>query len=322
MKVVSYLATLPKKEQYTSAESLKAATDKANTLRFFIQGVQACGDEGVIVDDFNYQPSDVAVILGWVHEHGKSSPHLQLRQQILDGQRTYNGRTVIADSNLFLYKNTANPGYWLRYSFDGIFPNTGEYCDANPDPARWAAVQQNLNINLRPWRTQGNHVLLCLQRDGGWSMGGFEVLDWAMKTIMQLRRYTKRPIRIRAHPGDKRAKKYCDRLMKLCIGRRLLNIELSAPDTSLEQDLKNSWAVVNHNSSPAVGAAIEGIPVFVTDPERSQAREIAETRLDKIETPLMPDRDAWAQRISQFHWSHHELRDGTAWAHMRKFVEK
>ena len=64
------------------------------------------------------------------------------------------------------------------------------------------------------------------------------------------------------------------------------------------------------------------IPVFVTDPERSQVREIAETRLDKIETPITPDRDAWIQRLSQFHWSHHELRDGTAWAHMRKFVEK
>jgi hypothetical protein len=322
MKVVSYIATLPKKEQYTSAESLKAATDKLNTLKFFIQGVQACGDEGVIVDDFNYQLSDVAVILGWVHEHGKTAPHLQLRQQILDGQRACNGHTVIADSNLFLYKDKTNPGYWLRYSFDGVFPNTGNYCDTAPDPDRWLAVQQNLNINLRPWRTQGNHILLCLQRDGGWSMGGFDVLDWAVHTIMQLRRYSKRPIRIRAHPGDKRAKKYCDRLMKLCIGRRLLNVELSAPDTSLEHDLKNCWAVVNHNSSPAVGAAIEGIPVFVTDPERSQAREIAETRIDKIETPFMPDRDAWAQRISQFHWSHHELKDGTAWAHMRKFVEK
>ena len=322
MKVVSYIATLPRKEQYTSVESLKAATDKLNTLKFFIQGVQACGDEGVIVDDFNYQPSDVAVILGWVHEHGKTAPHLQLRQQILDGQRGYNGRTVIADSNLFLYKDKTNPGYWLRYSFDGVFPNTGTYCDTAPDPARWLTVQQNLNINLRPWRTQGNHILLCLQRDGGWSMGGFEVLDWAIKTILQLRRYSNRPIRIRAHPGDKRAKKYCDRLMKLCIGRRLLNIELSAPDTSLEHDLKNCWAVVNHNSSPTVGAAIEGIPVFVTDPERSQAREIAETRLDKIETPATPDRAAWIQRLSQFHWSHHELRDGTAWAHMRKFVEK
>ena len=322
MKVVSYLATLPKKLEYTSEQSLKAATDKLNTLKFFIQGVQACGDEGVIVDDATYWPSDVAVILGWVHEHGKTASHLQLRQQILDGQRAYNGRTVIADSNLFLYKNTTNPGYWLRYSFDGIFPNTGQYCDTAPDPARWSAVQQNLNIHLKPWRTQGNHILLCLQRDGGWSMGGVEVLDWAMKIILQLRRYTNRAIRIRAHPGDKRAKKYCDRLMKLCVGRRLLNVELSAPDTSLEHDLKNCWAVVNHNSSPAVGAAIEGIPVFVTDPERSQVREIAETRLDKIETPITPDRDAWIQRLSQFHWSHQELQDGTAWAHMRKFVEK
>lgn len=322
MKVVSYLATLPKKEQYTSAESLKAATDKANTLRFFIQGVQACGDEGVIVEDFNYEPSDVAVILGWVHEHGKTSPHLQLRQRILDGQKIYNGRTVIADSNLFLYKNTANPDYWLRYSFDGVFPNTGEYCDGNPDPNRWQAVQQNLNISLKPWRSQGNHILLCLQRDGGWSMAGFEVLDWAVKTIMQLRRYTKRPIRIRAHPGDKRATKYCQRLIKLCTGRRLLNVELSQPNTTLEHDLKHCWAVVNHNSSPAVAAAIEGIPVFVTDPDRSQVREIAETRLDKIETPIMPDREAWIQRISQFHWSHHELRNGTAWAHMRKFVQR
>lgn len=322
MKVVSYLATLPKKLEYTSEQSLKAATDKLNTLKFFIQGVQACGDEGVIVDDATYRPSDVAVILGWVHEHGKTASHLQLRQQILDGQRAYNGRTVIADSNLFLYKNTTNPGYWLRYSFDGIFPNTGQYCDTAPDPARWSAVQQNLNIHLKPWRTQGNHILLCLQRDGGWSMGGVEVLDWAMKIILQLRRYTNRAIRIRAHPGDKRAKKYCDRLIKLCVGRRLLNVELSTPDTSLEHDLKNCWAVVNHNSSPAVGAAIEGIPVFVTDPDRSQVREIAETRLDKIENPIIPNRDAWIQRLSQFHWSHQELQDGTAWAHMRKFVEK
>jgi len=37
MKVVSYIATLPRKEQYISEESLKAATDKLNTLKFFVQ---------------------------------------------------------------------------------------------------------------------------------------------------------------------------------------------------------------------------------------------------------------------------------------------
>ena len=40
MKVTSYLATLPKKDQYT-AESLQKSQDKSNTLRYFIQGVNA-----------------------------------------------------------------------------------------------------------------------------------------------------------------------------------------------------------------------------------------------------------------------------------------
>ena len=125
MRVISYTATLPRKEKYT-AESLKNATDKLDTLRYFAQGVNVEGDQGIIETNQNYQPSEVAVILGWVHEHGKTAAHLQFRQQILDGQRAAGGRTVIADSNLFLYKNRDNPGYWLRYSYDGIFTNTGE----------------------------------------------------------------------------------------------------------------------------------------------------------------------------------------------------
>ena len=86
MKVISYTATLPKKEQYTP-ESLKKATDKVNTLKYFAQGVTEYGDEGTIETDTVYQPSDVAVILGWVHEHGKTSEHLQLRQRIVEGHR-------------------------------------------------------------------------------------------------------------------------------------------------------------------------------------------------------------------------------------------
>jgi len=322
MNVTSYLSTLPKKEQYTSAESLKKATDKSNTLRYFIDGVNAAGDEGYVRDGFDYVPSDVAVILGWVHEHGKTAPHLQLRQTILDQQRLRGGRTIIADSNLFLYKNTENPGYWLRYSYDGIFPNTGEYCDSQPDPSRWATIQKELNVHLKPWRTEGKHVLLCLQRDGGWSMSGWDVLDWALKTITELRKHTNRLIRIRPHPGDKRARKYCERLLKLCIGRRLLNVEISPIANSLEDDFNNCWAVVNHNSSPGVAAAIEGIPLFVTDPERSQAAEVANTDLASIENPSTPERQAWVERISQFHWSHEEVKSGACWNHMKKWAKK
>jgi hypothetical protein len=321
MRVISYTATLPRKEQYTP-ESLQNATDKLDTLRYFAQGANAAGDQGIIETNMAYRPSEVAVILGWVHEHGKTAAHLQFRQQILDGQRAAGGRTVIADSNLFLYQNRSNPGYWLRYSYDGIFANTGEYCDHAPDPDRWAHIQSQCGIQLQPWRQAGNHILLCLQRDGGWSMAGWDVVDWAMKNMIEIRKYSDRPIRIRPHPGDKKARKYCERIMKLCAGRGLKDIGISSEAHSLVQDFANCWTVVNHNSSPGVAAVIEGIPVILTDPERSQARDVATPGIHRIENPLMLDRDAWIQRISQFHWSHAELQSGACWQHMKKWANK
>jgi hypothetical protein len=321
MRVISYTATLPRKEQYTP-ESLKNATDKLNTLNYFARGVNAEGDQGLIESNMNYQPSEVAVILGWVHEHGKTAAHLQFRKEILEGQRAAGGRTVIADSNLFLYRNRSNPGYWLRYSYDGIFANTGEYCDHLSNPERWNTIQAQCGVGLKPWRQTGNHILLCLQRDGGWSMAGWDVVDWAIKNIVEIRKYSDRPIRIRPHPGDKKARKYCDRIMKLCAGRGMTKIGISAEENSLVDDFIDCWTVVNHNSSPAVAAAIEGIPVILTDPERSQARDVATTGINRIENPLRPDRDAWIQRISQFHWSHVELQSGACWAHMKKWATK
>jgi hypothetical protein len=321
MRVISYTATLPRKEKYTE-ESLRNATHKLDTLRYFAQGVNAEGDQGIIETNQIYQPSEVAVILGWVHEHGKTAAHLQFRQEILDGQRAAGGRTVIADSNLFLYKNKANPGYWLRYSYDGIFANTGEYCDQDPYPARWLTVQNRCDVKLQPWRQTGDHVLLCLQRDGGWSMVGWDVVDWAIKNIIEIRKYSDRPIRIRPHPGDKKARKYCERLLKLCLGRGLKAVTISVEGHSLMDDFVNCWAVVNHNSSPGVAAVMEGIPVILTDPERSQAHDVATQGINRIENPLMPDREAWAQRISQFHWSHEELQLGICWSHMKKWAIK
>ena len=153
-------------------------------------------------------------------------------------------------------------------------------------------------------------------------MVGWDVVDWALKNIIEIRKYSDRPIRIRPHPGDKKARKYCDRLLKLCQGRRINHVTISGEGTSLMQDFVNCWVVVNHNSSPGVAAVMEGIPVILTDPVRSQAGDIATQGINRIENPLMPDREAWVQRISQLHWSHEELRSGACWAHMKKWAVK
>jgi hypothetical protein len=219
---------------------------------------------------------------------------------------------VAVDSNLFLYANTANPMHYLRYSFNGVFPNTGIYCDDQPDPARWDSISTNLGIALKDYRTQGNHILLCLQRNGGWSMGRFNVADWATQTIATLRLYTDRPIVIRAHPGDKNSNQYINNIT----GK---NIQIST-SASLIDDLRNCWAVVNHNSSPVVAAAIEGYPVFVTDPTRSQCRDIANIDLTQIENPQLPDRQQWVERLAMSHWNFNELQSGQCWRHMHQYV--
>lgn len=313
MKVVSYLATLPAKLLALSHDS----NEKISTLKKYAEGVKSAGDIGIVSTTMQHEPADVAVMLGWVHEHSKSAPHLNFRRSIVDQQRQQGGRTVIADSNLFLYHDTKNPHYYLRYSYDGVFPDTGEYCDSNPDPARWNRIQQDMGIRVRSWRTTGNHVLVCLQRNGGWSMGNMSVVDWATNTIRELRKYTDRPIVVRPHPGDKHARKYLNDFAK---NSSLHNVVVGDADNPLTRDLKYCWAAVAHNSSPTVGAAIEGVPVFVTDPARSQCRDIANTDLSRIETPSMPDRTAWLQRISQFHWSHADLVSGRCWAHMRQWA--
>lgn len=318
MRVTSFLATLPPKQLAAVASSGKIS-QKINTLERFVQGVCVAGDHGSVAKDMAYQECDVAVMLGWVHEHGKRAPHLTFRQALLDQQRQRGRRTVIADSNLFLYHDMNNPHYYLRYSFDGVFPDTGEYCDQSPDPDRWQAIQRDMGVRLKPWRTQGDHILLCLQREGGWSMQGRSVLEWAADTIVDLRNHTDRPIRVRAHPGDKKARSYIGSFKQTGTLKR---VTLSDPESSLLDDLRGCWAVVNHNSSPAVGAAIEGIPVFVTDAQRSQAREVANTNLSQIETPNLPDRDRWLHRLAQFHWSHRDLESGRCWQHMRQWVHR
>ena len=311
MKVVSYLKGIPGSNKNP---------EKPEDLKRFIQGVQVHGDVGIAHDGL-YTPSDVAVLQGYVHEDSPHTPHLQLRKQVLDEQAKRNRRTIIVDSNLFLYLDKQNTKRYLRYSIDGVFPTTGNYFSDNPDPNRWLKVSQDLGIRTREWRTQGNHILICLQRNGGWSMKGLDNQDWARDIITRIRQFSDRPIIIRGHPGDRRAGKYLNPKEKAYKLHGLDNVHISDRlNRSLQMDLNNAWCTVVYNSSPAVASAIEGIPVFVDDPVDCQAQDVCNTDIANIEMPDVFDRDLWLQKLSMCHWNFDELTSGEAWEHMRKYV--
>lgn len=310
MKIVSYLKTVPAKN---------TNTQKTDLLLKFIKGVNRIGDIGELNSTDLVEDSKVAIIQGWVYDN-VSSPHLKLRKEIIDTQIRQNKYVVSADANLFLYNDKTNPHGYLRYSFNGIFPNTGIYCDDVIDQNRWNQISKDTGITLENYKTHGRNIVIMLQRNGGWSMGKLDVQDWAISVIQEIRKYSDRPIIIRAHPGDKQAKHYLyTRTSRL---KNLKNVRISLPNTTLSADLSNAWAVVNHNSSAVVGPIIQGYHAFVTDPQKSQCAEVSNTNLSLIESPKEFDRQQWLERISMFHWKFSELEDGKCWQHMRNYVRQ
>lgn len=297
----------------------KKNQEKMDILRFFAQGARTVGDTVIDVHDYNIRSAEVAVIQGWIAPHQTITPHGDLRTRTIRTQLQNSKYVIGVDSNLFLYANTDNPMHYLRYSFNGVFPSNGIYCDNVIDPSRWNKISKNLNVQLKDYRKNGNHILLCMQRTGGWSLGSIDSQEWVLDTISKIQKYSNRPIVIRPHPGDKETKRIIKSGSPTCKIKFDYGISLSQNE-SLVEDLKNCWAAVNHNSSPVVGAAIEGIPIFVTNAVNSQCKEIANTNFSQIETPSMPDRQSWVERISMFHWNFDELKSGECWTHMKQFI--
>lgn len=312
MKVVSYLGVVPEKNK---------SIEKPMLLELFVKGVNVVGDTGVLHRGSNLVDCDVAIIQGWQHQRGKSSGHLALRQRIIDTQITKNRYVISADSNLFLYFTKNNePHHYLRYGINGVFPNTAMYCDDKPNPERWNQISKDLGIKLSDYKKTGSNILFCLQRNGGWSMGSVDLLDWIENTITQLRKYSDRHIILRPHPGDKKSHEYLKQSQKRL--KRLKNVSLSAHGRDFQQDLSNTWAVVNHNSSSVVAPIIQGYHAFITDPPKSQCAEVAHHDFSRIENPQQFDREKWLQRISMFHWKFTELETGAAWQHMRDYLRQ
>ena len=305
LQVVSYHSGIP---------VVNKSPEKSNILYYMIEGVNACGDIGRNHFELNTLECDVAVLQGFVHEHSKNAPHLRLRRDVLQTQKMARKRTLVADSNLFLWVNKSNkPHHYLRYSWDGVFRRTGFYFDKDIDPARWQQIKTDLQIDVKPYRKNGNHILICLQRNGGWSMKNYDVMEFCHNTISKLRQHTDRPIVVRAHPGDKKSALY--------LRLNLPNVTVST-NPNIDQDLENAWATVVYNSSPGVASFIRGVPVFQMDPEPNYSMygEIANFDISKIEEPALVDRQTWLERISMSHWKFDELKDGTAWRFMRDYV--
>jgi hypothetical protein len=147
---------------------------------------------------------------------------------------------------------------------------------------RW----EQLGLELAPWRTTGEEILVCPSSSAMRTFYGAEADQWLADTLATLAKHTSRPIVIRQKPAVRSA-------------------------GELQRALSRAWAVVTFSSNIAVDAALAGVPVFTT--AHSAAYPVASDDLTQIESPVMPDRLPWCHHLAYSQFTYAELGNGVAW---------
>lgn len=134
-----------------------------------------------------------------------------------------------------------------------------------------------LGVKLQPWRSKGDHIVVCLQSPAFMkTVAGIDHDAWWQRIQPGLRA-TGRQIRVRGWNANK-----------------------AAQMASLQADLRDAWSLVTWSSAAAVEALIAGVQVM-TAPECA-AYEIG-----------VRNRSRWAESLADNQWTIAEMRDGTAW---------
>jgi len=269
-------------------------------FKAFIKSLQDAGDTVVLNRDSD---ADVAVIWSvlWL---GRMRHYRKIWQRY----RQANKPVIVLEVG-GLRRNSS-----FKVAINGV-NRKADFANQHVDNTRWPLFQHT----LEPWQQRGQTIIVLGQHNASEQWAGMpDMREWFELQVQQIRKYTDRPIQIRPHPRNNigfNVKKYKNVTLKNPV------IDTSKiDDTDFKDTLKDAWAVVNHSSNPAMEAVINGIPVFVS--EASLCYEVGNSSLETINNPVMPDRTAWANKLSYTEWFPNEIEKGLPWKRIRGRLEE
>jgi hypothetical protein len=314
-----------------------SCTDRNNKFKGYNSIIKTFPNSQLITEKV-YSESDLGIIYSWINEKklpinpgpGKTEM-LIFKKTVIDEQLKNNRHVMAIDNSLFVYKDQSYKHNYLRYSIDGVFANSGYYFDHEVDPKKWDTIRKKLSIDVKPWRKTGSHILICLQRNNGFSFDHENnIEEWLLKTVSEIRKFSDRRIIIRPHPGDGKTILKIRSINSRSLTRRpapynhLDNKVIVSTNRRIEEDLRDAWCTIVYNSSPSTVSAIEGVPVFILDPipQRSQSFDICNTNLKTIENPIKPNRQQWLEKISMSHFTIDDIDSGMLYRAVSDFFER
>jgi hypothetical protein len=254
--------------------------------RAFINGLKACGFE---VLTSGPRGGSGNVLVQW-NRYGPNNGLASLFEreggQVLVAENGYLGRGG-GTPKFEVYPKGAEAGHY--YALGLGFHNDAERVIPG-GPERFAA----LGVELKPWRADGNHVLVCPNRSFG-VPGRMMPPDWPEKAAARLRKQTRREVRVRLHPGN------------------------DAPRRPLSEDLKGCWAVVVWSSSVAVHSLAAGVPTYIEAPYQILKGAGA---MGPVDCPSMPERLTHFERMACGQFRIEEIESGAPFRHLLRAAGK
>ena len=269
-------------------------------FKAFIKSLENAGETIVLNKSCN---ADVAVIWS-VLWRGR----MQQYQRVWNEFRS-KGKPVVVLEVGGLRRNKS-----FKVGINGI-NRDADFADQEFDDKRWPLFEHE----LRPWNPTGDIIVICGQHDSSEQWKGLpRMSQWIEQKIREIRKYTTRPILVRPHPRNQIQFKESDfNNVKVRLPKRDYR---TYDDTDFKATLERTWAVVNHSSNPAMEAVIQGIPVFVS--ESSLCHDVGNIKLADINTPAMPNRLTWANKLAYTEWFEDEIEKGLPWSRIKKRLEE
>ena len=294
-------------------------------LQHMAEGVRACGDEPVIVNEnmtgaWQKNEMEPTAPIGCMFGYGGTNQrhHTKGRRRDLVERAKKKGIYIITfDGGLLSsFGNVHGPDHHWRVSLYSPM-NNGNFLSDNSPADRWEAAKARWNVKSEPWRksNQSDPIMFVLQPKDNWSMNELDPIDWFHKVYDTLRPITDRKFIVRPHPNhvvamENRLHEFPEDV-EVHIGQKYFQgDEKKYYRFHFQEAITNCHAVVTHNSTASVDSCVRGIPTFVTS-DLAICWPVANTDLNNIETPKYPERTQWLYDLGYKLWSEKEIRDGT-----------
>lgn len=219
-------------------------------------------------------------------------------------------------------------GGYLRFGWNSYMWTDANCNNDNVGPQRWKKFEKKTGITFVDWHSPGDNILIMGQKEGDSALvplfdEGKVFYDWVIETILEIRKYSDRPIVFRPHPRT--AIRGIKKLTRLIEDKKLVNVRLSdnisyggnQGGVGLDADLDSAYCVITFNSLSGIEAVEKGIPVFALN-NGSMVYPIAHTDLSEIENlNYSIDLQPWKNKIAYTIWNKKEVSNGECWAHLK-----